>query len=148
MDRRLCATVPISQHARATRPVSVAVARESRLENCLEYDANANANVRIIRVDQVIAAIDVVNVDVVGVIPALRPRIVESKPKTTILEARKTADQHGLVDYEGVLPTKIGAEPVVRYAVTAITTTLLPRAVLGMPGACPTLLPNVPLFLT
>jgi hypothetical protein len=37
--------------------------------------------------------------------------------------------------------------PVVGYAVTAIPTALLPAAVLGIPGVCPTLLPNVPLFL-
>src|ERR1700735_3780641 len=102
----------------ATRPVSVAVAQFS-LENCLEYDANPNAGARIIRIDQVIAAVDVINVDVVGVIPSYRPRILKSKPKAAVLEARKSANQHGFVDYERVFSAKVGAESIVRYTSAA-----------------------------
>src|SRR4029077_785825 len=58
---------------------------ERRLD--LEHDANGNASLRIIRVEEVIVAIDVVNVNVIGVIPFHRPGIDESKPEAAVLEA-------------------------------------------------------------
>jgi len=80
----------------------------------LDHDADSEARAGIVRVVHVISAVDVIDVDVIGVIPARRPGLNESKPKTAILKARIPADQDRVAHAEVVPAAKIGAEPVVR----------------------------------
>jgi hypothetical protein len=75
-----------------------------------EHDANCEANARIVRVVHVIPAIDVINVDIIRVVPAYRPRFNESKPIATVLEARISADHSWVAHVEFMLTAKIGME--------------------------------------
>ena len=84
-----------------------------------QHDTNLDANTWIERIKQVIPATDVVDVNVIGVIPAHRPRLNKSERVAAILEARVTADDHWLVDHKHVSFTKIATEPIVRYATAA-----------------------------
>jgi hypothetical protein len=110
----------------ATRPVRVAAAPEAGLDPPLLYDdADCNANAGTRRVVQVIAAIDVVNVNVVGVVPVCWPRVNESEPIAAVLEARIPGDNRRTVDAEPVVTTKLGTETVIRNATTAVATDAL-----------------------
>ncbi|MGA9131561.1 MAG: hypothetical protein WB384_06125 [Candidatus Sulfotelmatobacter sp.] len=78
----------------------------------MDHHANGNANAETVRVVQVIPAVDVINVNVVSVVPTCRPRLSKSEPIAALLEARVPADEHWLVDYEPVPITKIGAAAI------------------------------------
>src|SRR5579863_10469490 len=82
-------------------------------DRILEHDADRETRAGIVRVIHVVAAVDVINVDVVGVVPADRPRFHESKPIAAILEARISADQNRVADAELVLTSKVGMETLV-----------------------------------
>ena len=101
----------------------------------LHRDANRNTSGGIPAVEQVIAVVYVGDVDVVGVVPVVRPRswpwINKAKPIATVLEARVSANnQEGkTVDAESMLRPKVSTESVVGDAVAVVATTLLPIAV-------------------
>lgn len=91
-------------------------------------------------VEQVVAVIDVADVDVVSVIPVvrpvLRPWIHETEPIPPVLEAGKSANnQKGpAIDPETVVWPKGSAEAIFGYAVAVIPATLLPGAVVRFPA--------------
>jgi hypothetical protein len=101
----------------------------------LHRDANRNTSGGIPAVEQVIAVVYVGDVDVVGVVPVVRPGswpwINEAKPIATVLEARVSADnQEGqALDSESMRRSKVATEPIVRNAVANVAATLLPSAV-------------------
>ena len=98
---------------------------EAALDRQLEYDADCNANTGMHRVVQVIAAINVVNVNFIGVVPVCWPRVNESEPIAAVLEARIPGDNPRTVDAEPVVTTKMGTETVVRNATTAVASDAL-----------------------
>jgi len=79
----------------------------------LEDYADSKASAGIVRVEHVIPTIDVINIDVVGVVPAYRPRFNESEPIASILEPRIPADHNRIAHVKLVLPAKVGMEPLV-----------------------------------
>src|SRR5271157_5377539 len=92
---------------------------ETFWDGTLEHDGDGEANAGIVRVVHVIAAVDVIDVEVVGVVPAIRPRINETKPIAAVLEARISADHNWGADVEVVLTAKVGAETLVGNAAAA-----------------------------
>ncbi len=82
----------------------------------LHHDADGNANAGIIRVVQKIPAIFGINVNVVGVVPTIRPRLNKTEPKAAVLEARISIDHPWTADAKSMLAPKMGTEAIVRYA--------------------------------
>jgi hypothetical protein len=109
-------------------------------ETQLPRDDDRNPDIRIAVVVQVIAVIDVGDVDIVGVVPVIRPVawpwINNTEPIALVLEARVSANhQEGeSVNAEAMLPPKVSPEPVVRDTVAAVAATLFPTAVVGVPA--------------
>ena len=77
-----------------------------------DYDANAGME----RVVQEVPALDVVNVNVVGVKPAYWPWLTESEPIAPVLEPRLPFDDNRAINDEHVLPAEIGTKTVLRNA--------------------------------
>ncbi len=117
----------------------------------LKRETDRNSGAGIPAVVQVIAVVDVGDIDVVVVVPIVapvfRPRINGTYPIAAVLKARVSANnQEGeTVDPESMLRPKVSAESVVRDAVAAVAATLLPRAVVGVPVLRAMLLPGTPL---
>jgi len=88
----------------------------------LEHDADCEARAWIVRVKHVIPAIHIINVHVVGVVPAYRPRVNESKPIAAVLKARISAHHNRVADAELVVTAKIGVETLVRNSIVASST--------------------------
>src|SRR5229473_1099642 len=103
----------------------------------LHRNADRNSNLGIPAVEQIVAVIDIGDVDVVGVVPVIRPvswqRVNHAEPIAVVLEAGISAhnEEGESVDAEPVVLTKISAETIVRNAVAAA---LLPVAVVGIPA--------------
>ena len=101
----------------------------------LHRDADCNSDIGIPAVEQVIAVVGVGDVDVICVVPVIRPVfwpwVNRTEPIATVLEARVPANnQEGkTVDSESMLRPKVSTEPVVGDAVAVVATTLLPIAV-------------------
>ncbi len=89
------------------------------MEKCSEHNGYGYASLGIVRVAQVISPINVININVVGVIPTVRPRINKTEPIAAVLEAGKPADHPGAADAKSMIAAKIGTEAIVRYAATA-----------------------------
>ena len=79
----------------------------------LEHDSDCKTRAGIVRVVHVISAVCVVDVDVVGVVPAHWPRVDKPKPIAAILEAGISVDENWLADMESVLTPKMRAESIV-----------------------------------
>jgi hypothetical protein len=109
-------------------------------QKILHGDADRNSDVGIPAVEQIVAIIDIGDIDVVGVVPVIRPvswpRINHAEPIAVVLEAGISAhnEEGETVDAEPVVPAKISAEAIVRNAVAVVATTLLPVAVVGIPA--------------
>jgi hypothetical protein len=86
-------------------------------------------------VEQVIAVVDVADIDIVGVIPVRRPgfwpRVNETEPIAAVLEAGISAhNQEGEpIDSEPMFRPKVSTESIVRNAVAVVAAALLPGAV-------------------
>jgi hypothetical protein len=106
----------------------------------LHRDADRNSNVGIPAVEEIVAVIDIGDVDVVGVVPVIRPVswpwVNHAEPIAVVLEAGISAhnEEGETVNAEPVVLTKISAEAIVRNAVAVVATTLLPVAVVGIPA--------------
>jgi hypothetical protein len=88
----------------------------------LEHDANGNPIAGIRRVTQVISVTDVININVIGVVPTCRPRLNKSEPIAAILKARISANHPGTLDAEFVPSAKIGTEAIIGYTSSASST--------------------------
>lgn len=88
----------------------------------LQYDVDLQPRSRVNSVVQiVVAGIRVeVHVNVVRVIPVVRPGIIHSKPKSAVLETRISAANKLGVEAEEMIASKVGAEPVVRNAAATV----------------------------
>ena len=105
----------------------------------LHRDADCNTNAGISLVVHVVPIIGIDNVNIVGLVPVVGPRlwpgIDQCEPKAVVLEAWKTTDDHiGLVvDDEPVVRAKVAVVTIVRDTVAVVAAALLPRAVVGLP---------------
>ncbi len=111
--------------------------RDRQARYFLERDTNGNAGtIGIPAVVQVISAIVVGYVNVVGLVPVVSPviwiGIKDAEPIATVLEARKTAHYHEghAVDAERVILAIVAAVIRVWNAVAVVAAALLPGAVL------------------
>jgi hypothetical protein len=108
----------------------------------IQIKTNSYAVAGISAVIQIISVAVVVHVYVIAVIPIarpiFRPRINQTEPIATVLEALSAANEYHrkVVNAKRVVLAVIFAEAVVRNAVAAIPTALLPRPVLGLPTVC------------
>jgi hypothetical protein len=128
-------------------PPSCSLSRSSPVE-LLHRDTDGNSGRRIPAVIQVIAAIGVNDINVVGVVPIVAPVfwpwVNGTEPIPLILEPGKSAhNQEGKArDAESVIAAKVPAETVVRNVITMVAPALLPGAVVGLPVARAMLLPG------
>jgi hypothetical protein len=106
----------------------------------LHRDAYRNSDIGIPAVEQIVAVIDIGDVNVVRVVPVIRPiswpRVNHAEPIAAVLEAGISAhnEEGEAVDAEPVVLTEISAEALVRNAVAVVTSALLPVAVVGIPA--------------
>jgi len=105
----------------------------------LERDVDRNSLGGIPAVVHVVAIVDVVDIDVVVVVPVispgLRPGVNSADPITLVLEAWVSAydqEREG-IDAEAVARPKVSAVAVVRNAIATVAPTLLPGAMIGLP---------------
>jgi hypothetical protein len=114
----------------------------------LHRDTDRNSGARIPAVIQVVAAIGVNDINIVGVVPIVPPVfgpwVNGTEPIALVLEPRKSAhNQEGKArDAESVISAKVSAETIVRNVITAVATALLPGAVVGLPVSRAMLLPG------
>jgi len=98
---------------------------------------------------QVVAAICVVDIHIVRVVPVVRPtswiRIDHAEPVTAILEARISADnQEGEpADSESMTFAEEAAKVIVGDAISAISAPVAPAAVVCLPVVRTVLLPGI-----
>ena len=125
----------------------------NRANQFLERSVNRDCHSRMPPVVEVISSANaLVNVNIVRFIPVRppcsRPWINQIEPKTTVLEARVTFDNHHrhAVNAEPVLPPKMRAEPVIWNAIAAITAPITPVVMFMLPVLSAVTVPNVPLF--
>src|SRR5271169_4832580 len=77
------------------------------------------------RAQQVISAVDVINVDYVCVSPTHRPGLNDYKPIAPILEAWSSCDDDRVADLKGVLPPKVSPKTVFRNTTAFFSFSLL-----------------------
>ena len=113
----------------------------------VQINGNGDAVAGISSVVQVIAISRVVDIHIIVVVPVVgpvfRPRVNQAEPIASVLEARISAhDNYWVaVDAERVTRTKVAIVTVVGNAIAAVSATLLPIAVLGLPVMRAMLLP-------
>ena len=114
--------------------------RHSTLDTCLvQVKTDGDAVTRIPAVKQIISVTVVIHIHVIVVVPiavpVFRPRIDQTEPKAAVLEAAIAANKlHGKnADSKTVVLAIVGAETGIGNAITAVTTALLPGAVIRLP---------------
>jgi hypothetical protein len=113
--------------------------RLHRIEPLPRY-ADRNSNGGIPAVEQVVAIVDVGDINFIGVVPVIRPvlwpRVNHTEPIAVVLEAGISAhNQEGeAVDAEPMVSAKASTEALVRNAIAMVATALLPGAVVGIPA--------------
>lgn len=85
----------------------------------LDDNTDCDARAGIVPVVHVIAVVLVVDVNVVGVIPAGWPRFNKSKPIAAVLEAGISADHFRFAHAKYVLTAKVGAKTIIWNAAAA-----------------------------
>jgi hypothetical protein len=114
----------------------------------LPRDVDRNCDVGIPVIKQVIAFVDIRDIDIVSVIPVVRPvpwpRVNEAYPVAFVLESWISAnnEERKSLDAEAVVRPEESAETFVRNAITVVAATLLPGAVVGLPVCRAMLLPG------
>jgi len=115
----------------------------------LESNADRESNARVSPVIQVISAIEVGNVNIIGVVPVVGPvrgvRIDHAEPVTAILEPGISPDnQEGETsNSKSVLLSKVRTEATVRDSISYVSATLLPATVLYGPVSDLPLVPRI-----
>src|SRR5579859_840025 len=65
------------------------------------------------RTEKEISVVDVINVHLIGIRPAYRPRLNDGEPVSAILKARRAFHDHGTSDAEPVLTAKMCPKTIV-----------------------------------
>lgn len=114
----------------------------------LHGNADRNAHARIPSVEQVVAVVDVFNIDFVGVIPVSGPvpwpGINHAEPEAIVLEAWISAHhQEGEAsDAELVITAEVSTKLLLGDPVAVIPAALAPGAMVALPVSGPMLLPS------
>jgi hypothetical protein len=105
----------------------------------LHRDIDRNSLTGITAVVQVVAVVHIVDVDVVVVVPVIppvrRPWINRTDPITFVLEAWIPThyQERKALDAEPMIRPEVSPVAVVRNAIAAVATALLPGAMIGLP---------------
>jgi len=130
----LSCAAALNPHVPETKAAAL-TAEKRPFDRRLHRDADRNSDVGIPAVEQVIAVVDVGHVNIVGVVPIVRPvlwpRVNSAEPIALVLEARiPTNYQQGqTVNSEPVVRAKVASIAIVRNAIPVVSTSLLPIAV-------------------
>ena len=89
-----------------------AAARDAVTSSRLHHDEDGDTNPRVQQIKEEIFSIDIVDVAVIRVSPARRPRIHKLETISAVLKLRPAPHNHGFCR-EGVAAAKVGAELVV-----------------------------------
>ena len=137
-DSKAClATFPVLTQEDS---LSGAASPEAAPGRSLHRYADRNSDVGIPAIEQVIAVVNVRDVDVVSVVPVIPPVfwpwVNEADPIAAVLEAGISAhnEESEAGDAETMILTKVSAETVIRNAVAVVASALLPGAVVGVPA--------------
>src|SRR5579863_2035508 len=90
--------------------------RSGSLMNRLEHYGDCDADAGMEKIEQEIFAIYIVDIAIIGVVPARRPGINHHECIAAVGEARRAIDHGDAVDVKHVLTTVAGAETVIRNA--------------------------------
>ncbi len=118
-------------------------------ERGLQGDVDGDGNPRMYAVEQIVAVVDVVDIDIVGAVPGRRPcfraGINHTEPQAPELKTGATFDHYdgNIVNAKPVSAAKMSTEAIFRNAVSVITAALVPGAMLKAPIVCPLALPDV-----
>lgn len=106
----------------------------------LHREADRDPNVGIPAVVQVVAVLNIDDINVIVVVPVtspvFRPGVNGSDPIATVLETRVSANnqERQATDSEIMVWSKVSTIAVVRNAVAVVAATLLPSAVIRIPA--------------
>jgi len=120
---------------------------ETAAVSSLEGNAYRNAHARIPAVEQVIAVVNVFDIDLVRVVPVgapvSRPWINHAEPEAIVLEAWIPADHHEgqAFNAEVVIVTEVSTVLLLGDPVAAISAALVPGAMVALPVSGAVLLP-------
>ncbi len=109
------------------------------VEKSLQRNTNGDTYVRISGVVHVVPVVLVDDINIVGLIPVVCPRvwpgIDHTEPIASVLKARESTHHHVrlVVDDEPIAWAEVAVVAVLRDAVSVIAATLLPVAVVGLP---------------
>lgn len=112
-------------------------------------DGHGNSILRILAVVQIIAIRGVIKVNIIVVVPIirpiLRPRIDDTDPVSAVLEARMSASHRHMIptQAERMIRPKVFAITEVRNPVTDVPAALPPVAMLRPPIVCAMFIPDV-----
>src|SRR6266550_2588705 len=84
-------------------------------------DKNGQTKPRVVRIEQVVAVVDVVDVALIGVGPIRRPDIDDLKPVARVLETWPVINDDRTVDHKGVLTAEARSELLLWNSSTAIS---------------------------
>jgi len=85
-------------------------------QNLLEYDVDSQPRARTFPIIEIVITVGKIHINIVRVIPSIRPWVVHSEPESAVLKTRISANDKLLVKPEVVIVAKIRAETLVRNA--------------------------------
>ncbi len=122
-------------------------------ENSLHRDADRDSNARVSAVEEVIAVVLVTDIDIIGVIPVVRPvsrpGIDHAEPIARVLKAWETTDNQERLtaNPEAMASTEVSSVPLFWDAEAEVPSTLLPVSMIRLPVSSTTILPRPLPFL-
>jgi len=78
-----------------------------------KHYVNSQTRSRAFPVIEIVISVVEIHVNVVRVIPSVRPRVVHPEPESAVLKARKSADNELRVETEIMVAAEIGAETII-----------------------------------
>src|ERR1019366_1085151 len=135
------------------RLIMSAVPFETAPVAALHRHANCYSDAGMHAVEQVVSAVHVIHIDIIGVIPVVRPFawpwIYHAEPIASVLEAWESSHNHEreAANSEAVIYTEVSVVALLWNLVAVVSATLLPVSVIRLPVPGAMLLPHALPFL-